>query len=74
MLYFARDKRAALRLNLMPTGVVLMQSRELEALVSARTEVIATGIVSETPDGGLEMKIHSLGQLRYRGDPPAPRP
>jgi hypothetical protein len=74
MLYFARDKRAALRLNLMPTGVVLMQSRELEALVSARTEVTATGIVSETPDGGLEMKIHSLGQLRYRGGPPAPRP
>jgi hypothetical protein len=74
MLYFARDKRAALRLNLMPAGVVLMQSAQLEALVAARTELTATGIVSETPDGGLEMKIHGLGQLRYRGAPAAPPP
>jgi len=75
LLYFAKDKRTALRLNLMPTGVVLLQSAELEDLVTRRTELTATGTVSTTPDGALEMKISSLGQLRYSGAaPPAPSP
>lgn len=71
MLYFAKDKSAALRLNLMPTGVVLLQSAELEKLVTQRTELTATGKISITPDGALEMKINSLRQLRYSGALPS---
>lgn len=71
MLYFAKDKSAALRLNLMPTGVVLLQSAELEKLVTQRTELTATGKISTTPDGALEMKINSLRQLRYSGALPS---
>lgn len=69
MLYFARDKKSGLRLNLMPTGLVLIQSTELEAIVREGKEITATGVVEELPGGQLEMKIHGLGQLRRRDQP-----
>lgn len=67
MLYFAQDKTSALRLNLMPAGVVLMQSGELEALVAAGTELTVTGVVTEAAGGQLEIKITGLGQMKMRG-------
>lgn len=63
-LYFGSVKKNALRLNLMPGGVVLMQSGELEDLVAKKTGITVTGVLERTDDGYLEIKISSLGQMR----------
>jgi hypothetical protein len=63
-LYFSKDKKSALRLNLMPSGVVLMQSGELEDLVEKKTELTISGLLEKTETGALEIKVHSVGQLR----------
>lgn len=67
-LYFSRDPRRALRLNLMPGGVVLMQSAELEDLVRKKTEITVTGVVETAGEGALEIRVTSLGQLRRRAN------
>ncbi len=63
-LYFSKDKKSALRLNLMPSGVVLMQSGELEELVEKKTEITISGLLELTETGAFEIKVHSVGQLR----------
>lgn len=63
-LYFGSVKKNALRLNLMPGGVVLMQSGELEDLVAKKTGITVTGVVERTDEGYLEIKITSLGQMK----------
>ncbi|MDX6765384.1 MAG: hypothetical protein SFU85_01190 [Candidatus Methylacidiphilales bacterium] len=63
-LYFSRDRREGLRLNLMPGGVVLLQSAELEELVRNKVGVTVTGVVEKAADGVLEIRVESLGQLR----------
>jgi len=65
-LYFSKDRGRALRLNLMPGGVVLMQSAELEELVRKKTELTVTGILEKAEDGALEIKVLSPGQMRRR--------
>jgi hypothetical protein len=65
-LYFSKDKKSALRLNLMPSGVVLMQSGELEDLVEKKTELTISGLLEKTETGALEIKVYSVGQLRQR--------
>lgn len=63
-LYFGAVKKNALRLNLMPGGVVLMQSGELEDLVAKKTGITVTGVLESTEEGFLEIKITSLGQMK----------
>jgi hypothetical protein len=65
-LFFSKDKRGALRLNLMPAGVVLMQSGELEALVKNKVEITVTGVVEQRGDGALEIRVGGLGQLKRK--------
>lgn len=65
-LYFSRDREKGLRLNLMPSGVVLIQSGELEALVRHKTEISVQGMLEQTGDGWLEIKVNHAGQLRRR--------
>ncbi len=63
-LYFHRDRKQALRLNLFAGNVVLIQSTELEEMVKSGQEIAATGVIELTEDGWLEMRIIRANQLR----------
>ncbi len=65
-LFFSSDPRRSLRLNLLPAGVVVLQSTELAELVENKVEVTVTGLVEQAADGALEIKVHSVGQLQQR--------
>lgn len=65
-LFFHKDPRRALRLNLISGGVVLLQSTELAELVQNQVEVTVTGVVEATEEGFLEIKVQSVGQLQRR--------
>lgn len=68
-LFFSKDPKRSLRLNLVPAGVVVLQSSELSELVANKVELTVTGIVEEAQDGALEIKVHSAGQLKRRQAP-----
>ncbi|MFQ3671920.1 MAG: hypothetical protein SNJ84_10750, partial [Verrucomicrobiia bacterium] len=65
-LFFSKDPRRSLRLNLVPTGAVVLQSTELAELVANQVEVTVTGTVEQAEDGALEIKVRSVGQLQRR--------
>ncbi|GAB4241124.1 MAG: hypothetical protein OHK005_03830 [Candidatus Methylacidiphilales bacterium] len=68
-LFFSTDPNRSLRLNLVPAGVVVLQSSELSELVANKVELTVTGIVEQAQDGALEIKVYSAGQLKQRKSP-----
>lgn len=63
-LYFSKDRKAALRVNLFVNGVVLIQSGELEDLVKSGKSVEASGVVVKSADGFYEIRLGSANRLK----------